>query len=593
MGRRITHNNFYFYLDLPRGAIDAVSMIPKMRWELRPVPPPGIETGHYPDYVAPLVSRLLWQRGITTAEQADNFLLPKLRQLSNPFEMAEMEIAVERVFQAIDNEEEICLYGDYDVDGVTSVTLLRSILRAYDTAPRHFIPIRSREGYGLSKAGIARCLSEGNRPSLLITVDCGTSSVEEVRWLKEEGIDVIILDHHEASPEGRPPAVAVINPKLEGSELSYLCSAGVVFKLIHALLKIRKLPDYELRDYLDLVAVATVADIVPLVAENRLLVRHGIRQLSASRHAGLQMLMEVAGIQSQMNAANVGFRIGPRINAAGRMDSPLDALELLTTHSRERASILAKQLDTHNKRRQEEEANIKTQAVQHLSENFNPEKDDVIVLGSRSWHPGVVGIVASQLMRLYHKPTFVISFDEKGIGKGSGRSIHGVSLVKTIQACKNTLISGGGHDMAAGLVIHEDSLDDFRKAFDIYVKETTTPEQREPLLYIDAEVNFEDLTLELLESYELLEPFGNANPQPIFMCRNVHLTESPRRLNGNHIKLFLRQGFIERDAVFFGGADYILPEPPWDIAFTIDRNVFRGRTSLSISIQAVRKTRPV
>ena len=567
-------------------------MIPKMRWELRPVPPPGIEQGIFPDYIAPLVCQLLWQRGIRDTEQAENFLLPKLKHLSNPFNLAEMDKAVERIFYAIDNEEEICLYGDYDVDGVTSVTLLRSILRAYDTNPRYFIPVRSREGYGLSPSGIARCLKEGKKPKLLITVDCGTSSVEEVRQLNQLGIDVIILDHHEASPLGRPPAIAVVNPKLEGSPLSYLCSAGVVFKLIHALLKERKLPHYELRDYLDLVAVATVADIVPLVAENRLLVRHGLRQLSASRHAGLQMLMEVAGVQSQMNAAHVGFRIGPRLNAAGRMDSPLDALELLTTHSRERASELAHQLDSHNKRRQEEEATIKSEAVAILNENFDPERDDVIVLGSRSWHPGVVGIVASQLMRLYHKPTFVISIDKSGMGKGSGRSIHGVSLVQTIQACKETLLSGGGHDMAAGLVIQEDKIDAFRAAFDAYVKETTTEEQREPLLYIDAEVDFGDLTLELLESYELLEPFGNANPQPIFMCRHVHLTESPRRLTGNHIKLFLRQGFIERDAIFFGGADYILPEPPWDIAFTIDRNVFRGKTSLSISIQAIRGTLP-
>lgn len=526
-----------------------------------------------------------------TRTQTERYLHPLLKHLSNPFEIEEMNLAVQRIFKAIDNKEEVCLYGDYDVDGVTSLALLHSILMAYHLEPDCFIPIRSREGYGLSEAGVTRCLKENKKPDLIITVDCGTSSISEVQWLKEQGIDVIILDHHECSLQGRPDAIAVINPKLSGNPLAYLCSAGVVFKLIHALLKTRRLADYELKDYLDLVAVATVADIVPLVGENRLLVRYGLKQLSTSCHAGLQMLKEVAGVQSSLNAAHVGFRLGPRINAAGRMDSPMDALELLLTPSRENATRLAKQLDMHNKRRQEEEANIREEAIEMLHKHFNPEQDNIIVLGSRSWHPGVVGIVASQLMRLYHKPTFVISIDESGVGKGSGRSIQGVSLVKAIQDCQDHLSSGGGHDMAAGLVIQEDKIDAFRKAFDQYVLENTTEEQRLPLLQIDAEVDFSDLTLDLLESYELLEPFGNSNPQPVFMSTNVHLTESPRRLNGNHIKLFLRQGFVERDAVFFGGGDYILPEPPWDIAFTIDRNVFRGRTSLNISIQAVRKTR--
>lgn len=567
-------------------------MIPKLNWELRQPPGSELPADLYPECIPPLVQRLLWQRGISTRLQADLYLYPLLKHLSDPFEIDEMDQAVRRIFQAIDNKEKVCLYGDYDVDGVTSLALLRSILSAYDLEPAYFIPIRSKEGYGLSDAGVKRCLEENKTPDLLITADCGTSSINEVQWLNDQGIDVIILDHHESSLEGRPNATAVINPKLTGHPMSYLCSAGVVFKLMHALLKTRRIADYELKNYLDLVAVATVADIVPLVGENRLLVRYGLKQLFTSCHAGLQMLKEIAGVQSQLNAAHVGFRLGPRINAAGRMDSPLDALELLMAVSREKATTLAKQLDTHNKRRQEQEASIREEAIDMLHQHFTPEKDNVIVLGSRAWHPGVVGIVASQLMRLYHKPTFVISFDENGVGKGSGRSIHGVSLVKAIQACHELLISGGGHDMAAGLVIHENDIDAFREKFDSYVLTHTTEAQRVPMLHIDAQVDFADLTLDLLDSYELLEPFGNSNPQPVFMSSNVHLTESPRRLNGNHIKLFLRQGFVERDAVFFGGGDYILPEPPWDIAFTIDRNVFRGRTSLNISIQAVRKTRP-
>jgi single-stranded-DNA-specific exonuclease len=270
------------------------------------------------------------------------------------------------------------------------------------------------------------------------------------------------------------------------------------------------------------------------------------------------------------------------------MDAPMDALSLLLTMDPQQALTLAKQLDEHNKHRQEEEETIRTEAIAMLQKDFDPDRDHVIVLGSRKWHPGVVGIVASQLMRRYHKPTFIIAFDANGVGKGSGRAIPGVSLVQAIHHCSDYLISGGGHDMAAGLAIEEDKLDDFRKAFDKYVAETTTEDQRTPVLMIDAEVKFSELTLDLLDSYELLEPFGNSNPQPTFMSRGVFPTEPLKRAGANHLKLFMRQGIVERDAIFFNSIDFNFPDPPWDIAFTIDRNVFRGRTSLSISIQDIR-----
>ena len=242
----------------------------------------------------------------------------------------------------------------------------------------------------------------------------------------------------------------------------------------------------------------------------------------------------------------------------------------------------------HNRARQQEEEKIRHEAMEMLAKNFSPSRDSVIVLGSRTWHPGVVGIVASLLMRRYHKPTFVISLDENGIGKGSGRSIPGVSLVQAIHACADTLISGGGHDMAAGLVIHEEMIDAFRERFNRFVQESVDPDTLTPVLNVDAEVTFPELTLDLLDSYELLEPFGNSNPQPVFMSRNVMLTDAPRHLQGNHLRLGLRQGTCECDAMYFNGGSVKLPDPPWDIAFTIDRNVWRGRTSLSISIQDIR-----
>ncbi|HIX19183.1 MAG TPA: single-stranded-DNA-specific exonuclease RecJ [Candidatus Akkermansia intestinigallinarum] len=565
-------------------------MSTKFSWELAPTDG-SVDFGDELNRQLPLlVRKLLAQRGISGRENAERFLKPKLADLGDPFELREMDAAVARIFRAVDHGEHVCIYGDYDVDGVSSVTLLHAVLTAFGLCVDCFIPVRTREGYGLSPEGIRNAIAQcGEKPSLLITVDCGTSSVDEVRALQDSGTDVIILDHHEPSPLGRPPAVAVVNAKLEeDSPLTYLCSAGVVFKLAHALLKRRRLPDFDLRHYLDIVAIATVADIVPLVSENRLLTRHGLRLMSSGGNIGLQALNQVTGLNRRPNASHISFRIGPRLNAAGRMDSPRDALELLMTDDPERARQLAMHLEQHNRARQTEEERIRHEAMQMIEQNSSMKNDHVIVLGSRSWHPGVVGIVASLLMRRFHKPAFIISLDENGIGKGSGRSIPGVSLVQAIRRCSADLISGGGHDMAAGIVIREDQIDAFRRSFNRFVDETTSADQLKPVLHIDAEVSFADLTLDLLDSYELLEPFGNSNPQPFFMARNVRLTEAPRHLQGNHLRLCLRQGNCECDAMYFNAGRLQLPDPPWDIVFTIDRNTWRGRTSLSMSIQDLR-----
>lgn len=565
-------------------------MSTKFSWELVPLNG-SVDFGEELNTQLPLlVRKLLAQRGISGRERALRFLKPKLADLGDPFALREMDAAVERIFRAADNGEHICIYGDYDVDGVSSVTLLHAILRAYQIRTDFFIPVRTREGYGLSEEGMANAMAKcGGKPDLIIAVDCGTSSVDEVAWLQEQGVDVVILDHHEASTNGRPPAVAVVNAKLEeDSPFTYLCSAGVVFKLAHAMLKKRRLPQFDLKQYLDVVAIATVADIVPLVEENRLLTRHGLRVMESGGNIGIQALNRVTNLNRRPSASHVSFRIGPRLNAAGRMDNPLDALNLLMTRDTAMAMELAERLEMHNRARQQEEEKIRQEATEMLARTFSPARDNVIVLGSHTWHPGVVGIVASLLMRRYHKPTFVISLDENGIGKGSGRSIPGVSLVQAIHECADTLISGGGHDMAAGLVIHEDMIDEFRRRFDAFVRNNVSPDKLMPVLHIDAEVTFPELTLDLLDSYELLEPFGNSNPQPVFMSRNVMLTDAPRHLQGNHLRLCLRQGSCECDAMYFNGGSVRLPDPPWDIAFTIDRNVWRGRTTLSMSIQDIR-----
>ncbi len=537
----------------------------------------------------PILAHLIHQRGLPEGLAIEEYLHPKLRDLADPFLLPDMHLAVTRILLAVDRKERVCIFGDYDVDGVVSITLMRRILRAYGLEPRHFIPKRGPEGYGLSDAALARCMAEGTKPDLLITVDCGTASVNEVAGLRADGIDVLIVDHHEPGPDGRPDCCAVVNPKC-GQEFTYLCAAGVTFKLGHALLKTRPAA-LDLKEVMDLVAVATISDIVPMIGENRLMVRHGIKQLTHTLNPGLRALKEIVGMNGESTSMDIGFRMGPRLNAAGRMDAPEDALAVLTTECPEQAMALAQKLDAYNRQRQSHEGLIRQQAMDLLA-NFDPACDPAIVLGSREWHHGVVGIVASRLMRQYHKPTFVIAIDADGLGKGSGRSIEGLSLVEAIRACGDDLVAGGGHAMAAGLSIHEDKIESFRQRFCAYVLATTSAEQRLPKLYYDAEITFDQLSLEFLDSYDLLQPFGSGNPQPVFVTRHVDLSRRPLHMKNQHLRLMLRQGQHERDAVFFGGGEHPLPDPPWDVAFSIDRNTFRGRTTLQLIIQELRCATP-
>lgn len=554
------------------------------RWIARGEPLHSYGSGSPSDFPA-ILEHLIRQRGLPAGDRLESFLRPRLADLSDPFLLPDMEKAVERILLAVDRKEEVCIFGDYDVDGVTSIAIMRRILLSYGLEPRHFIPRRGAEGYGLNSAALERCMKEGPKPDLLIAVDCGTASVQEITDLLADGVEVVVVDHHEPA-EKLPPAVAVVNPK-RGDAFTYLCAAGVTFKVGHALLKTRQVA-LDLKELLDLVAVATIADIVPMVGENRLLVRHGLRHLPGTLNPGLRALQEVTGMNGSVTSMDVGFRIGPRLNAAGRMDFPEDALETLITDCRRLAMDLALKLDDYNRARQEHENLIRRQAMEQLQASFVPDRDPVIVLGSREWHPGVVGIVASRLMRQYHKPTFVIAIDGDGIGKGSGRSIEGVSLVDAIRACGDDLLAGGGHAMAAGLSIEESRLPSFRDRFADFVRKNTHEELLRPTLYYDAEIGFGQLCLEFMDSYDLLQPFGNGNPQPVFISRNVSLSRSPLRMKNHHLRLMLRQGYHEQDAVFFGGGEKALPDPPWDVAFTIDRNTFRGRTTLQLIIQDIR-----
>ena len=561
----------------------------KLRWVVNPPPDPELVREYANTFgLAPVVVSLALQRGYGNQEQLEQFFHPRLKDLGDPFSLPGVAAAVQRILEAVDGNQSVVLYGDYDVDGVSSITLLIAILSALGLEPRPFLPTRLEEGYGLSVKGIANSF-DGDPPDLLIAADCGTNSREEARLLREMGIDLIILDHHEPAADGVAECVALVNPKL-GRDFHYLCTAGVVFKIAHALMKTRPLTDFDLKNYLDIVALGTIADIVPLEGENRLFARRGLAQLDRTIHPGLAALKAVAGVTSPARTHDVGFKLGPRLNASGRLDTAVASLDLLLCQDPARARVLAEALDQQNRDRQELELATREEAERIIHQLTPGQRSHAIVVGARGWHPGVVGIVASRISKQYHRPTFIVGIDENGLGKGSGRSIPGISLVQALESCRDLIESGGGHEMAAGVSVKEENLDAFREALIRSVIEQAEHDTLVPKLPIDAEISLAELSLDLLDSYELLRPFGQGNPQPLFMATGVRSVGDPKVIKERHLKFRFEQNGVEQEGIFFNAAELELPKPPWDIAFTIDKNEFRGRTQVNMVLQALRKS---
>lgn len=538
----------------------------------------------------PCILALLKRKGFGTVEEVTAFLHPRLRSLSDPFLLPNMAPAVTRVLRAVDERERVVLFGDYDVDGVTSLALLAEMLRSYGAAPELFLPLRMEEGYGLSAESVDRCL-ERHHPQLLIAVDCGTSSIDEIAELKDRGVDVIVLDHHEPK-SALPDCVAVVNPKTEaGCAFQYLCSVGIVFKLCHALLKTRP-SGFDLKANLDLVALGTVADIVPLRDENRIFVQRGMVEMAKSSRPGIRNLIEVAAVRSPIAAEDIAFRLGPRLNAAGRLATAESALRLLITKDETEAEELARSLDAQNRERQSVEKKIFGEAEEELGKNLDPAAA-AIVVGARDWHPGVLGIVASRLARKYHRPTIVVGFEANGVGKGSGRSIEGFSLVEALGRCEPWLEKFGGHEMAAGLTIRAENFSGFAEAFRQCARELLSAEALEPRLHLDHELGFSELNSDLLRWHQALQPFGNGNLQPMFFARGVEPVIAPQVLKEKHLVLRLRQQNHFRRAIFFEGASSPLPSAPWDMAFRLSADEYQGETRLQIQVEALRASAPI
>jgi len=512
--------------------------------------------------ISPLLAQLLASRSITTPEAAEGFLSPKLSNLHSPFLMKDMDKAVERICRALDGQEPIMLYGDYDVDGISGTSLLLLFLTRLGAQVSFYIPDRIKEGYGLHREALQAMKEKGIR--LIITIDCGSSDLEQVLFAQQEGMDVIVTDHHEV-PLELPPACAVVNPKRADCPFPFdgLAGVGVAFNLLMALrrtLRERKcfteseVPN--LREYLDLVALGTIADMVPLVDENRILVKYGLSELTRGGRMGIRELKEVCGLSSaSMTSYQVAFRLAPRINASGRLGQAQTSVRLLTSDDYQEARQIALCLDQENVKRQQIEKRIFNEACALIEKEREWRQHKAIVLASPGWHPGVIGICASRLLERYYKPAILIACDEaKGIGKGSARSHDSFHLYEGLKACRHVLENYGGHHCAAGLAIRLDKLDEFRALFDAVVAESPAAEAYIPSLLIDAEVRLQEFSEAVVKEIEQLEPFGLCNPEPTF-CSTALDSYSSQVVSGGHVKLKIREDGVRYDAIGFNLAE--------------------------------------
>ncbi len=541
------------------------------------------------------VAKVLVSRGIETPSAADRFLNPRLSDLSDPFEMPGMRQAVARIWRAIDGGERITVYGDYDCDGVTSTALLMLVLGRLGAEVSAFIPRRLEDGYGFTIGALEKVIEE-TRPALIVTADCGTRSNEAVADAAAQGVDVIITDHHEGQDLTLPDAVAVINPKLGGpAEVEPLAGVGVAFKLCHGLVK-QALVDgrevagkIDLREYLDLVAIGTVADVVPLTGENRTLARHGLARLNGSTaRCGIQALVRVAGIRTRLDCYHLGFLIGPRLNAAGRLGSADVGLELLMTDDPARARRLAGQLDASNRERKRIEEVIIEEAAAEIEAVFNPNASFGLVVSRRGWHIGTIGIVAARLAGRFKRPSVVISIDEDGLGRASCRSVNSVNLVKVLDQCADLLVAYGGHNQAAGMTIREENVAAFRERFNAACQGLIKEEDFGLVHSVDAWISLAEADQALIESVESLRPLGLGNPTPIWGVKGVRILGQPKLVGSNHLKMTVTCGATQMDVIGFGMAGRKLGRTEHDLLFQVQQNSYMGRESIQLSLKDFR-----
>jgi single-stranded-DNA-specific exonuclease len=572
-----------------------------------------------------VTAQILINRGLVDPADARSFLTPQLRDLIEPSLLPGVPAAAERIARAVREREKIVIYGDYDVDGITATAILWHSLKALEADVHYYIPHRIEEGYGLNAEAVKTICDGG--ANLLITVDCGITAIEPVKVARERGVDVIITDHHEWKTEEAEvrdqksevkiegavelhakallPDALLVHPRLPGHEPAYanpcLCGAGVAFKLAwgvgQALGVAGKVPDVMkplLVEMTALAALGTIADVVPLVAENRILARYGLGGLKQSKLNGIRALITACQLDGQkLDSFHVGFLLAPRLNAAGRMGHARLAVEMLTDASPQRAVEIATYLESQNKLRQATEREILDQAIEQAHElKMTGDDCHAIVLASTGWHPGVIGIVASRIVDRFHKPTIMIALSPEGHGHGSGRSINGFHLSKALDVCKMHLKTCGGHEMAAGLAIDAANLDAFRTAFLEHAKGALTAEQMVPELRIDTVAELDQVSHALVTEFERLGPFGQGNPKPLIACRGLTLTAAPKRVGkkGEHLQLFVRQGNRFMKCIAFNASDLfeqLQPGKPIDLAVQPQLNEWNGTVNVELEVKDI------
>ena len=535
-----------------------------------------------------LLARILLNRNINTDEKIIKFLHPKIEDLNDPYLFNDMEKAVSRILEAVNKKEKITIYGDYDVDGITSITVLKKFLDEIGAQVDYYLPNRLSEGYGLNQNALDIIRARGTQ--LMITVDCGISAYDEIEYAKSLGLEVIITDHHEC-PEILPTALAIIDAKRIDNKYPFnsLAGVGVSFKLIQAICMRLGLTSETYLKYLDVVCLGTVADIVPLVDENRIIVKYGLDTIKNTKNVGLKSLIETSGY-NEIDSTAISFGLAPRINACGRMGQAELALKMLLTDSEEEAMEIAVNLQTMNKQRQEVEKVIMDDAVKIIEENklYN---DNVIVVGNEKWHHGVIGIVASKITETYYKPSILVCF-EGDEGKGSGRSVEGFDLHEALSACGDNLLKYGGHEMAIGLTLKKSEFSNFRKAIIEFAKDKI-PDDLMPVVKYDAEIRTKDISKDTIESLKLLEPYGEANHSPVFVYKNVKVDSVRTLSNNKHLKLNVKEGNCVFNAIAFNMGDKkdtIKMGDKVDILHYLELNRYNGYESVQLNVKDIKKS---
>lgn len=536
--------------------------------------------------ISSVTASLLLNRGVVNVDQATAWM--SHFRTHDPFLIPDMERAVDRLYQAMQRREIVCFYGDYDVDGMSATSIYLSFFRGLGAEVRAYVPHRLREGYGLNEHAVRTLRNEG--VSLLVTSDCGTTSHREISLANQLGIDVVVTDHHQSDRE-MPPALAVMNPHRPEARYPFLglCSGGLAYKVAQAYEKKYGSGSVPLKSLSDLVALATIADVVPLQDENRLLVREGLAQISRGARCGIRALKQVAGISRECTADTIAFKLGPRLNAAGRLDEAIKGVRLLTTESEREAKELAEDLEQLNRTRRELEAEILEEALAQMEVREWPGG---IVLYARGWHLGVVGIVAARIMERFHRPTVVIAVDEQGIGKGSARTVPGFDLYQALTACRDLLLAFGGHPTAAGITIEEARLPEFSDRFSGIAETWLRETESVPMLHVDSEVRLNEVTLQLIREIGTLHPFGAGNPEPTLAVKGLDVLNA-RMVGEKHLKMTVRQGgSAPFDSIGFGMKsleEYGLSlKTPIDIAFTPELNHWNGYDRIQLRLRDIR-----